>query len=611
MNNPTWQKNINCLQQCCPALAAQLQNTPIPQQQIRVERAKNGSPVLCVVHSGQVIALNDINNPVQSAREWVKNLGTQCLKNGHVLIVGVGTGYHPLELLAYSDQDTRIWVAEPEVQLLAAAMHVFDFSALIQSKRVRWLVGMNSQQIIERLFEGTDANRMRAQGIQLAVHQPISNFYQQYIHGLSQELSQAIQFDMLKFNTEELQGKELLKNAVDNLPNLLEGYALSSLLSSAVGMPAWVIAPGPSLEQEINLIKEYQDKAIVIAVDTANRILQKHGVYADLVVSIDFTELNCKHFDEVDTTRSSLVSFVGVQKEIADLYRGNTYFFIHSANRLIQSIPSLKGIGQIEAVGSTSHAAYLLARMMGCSPIVLIGNDLSFPKDKWYANGAMQLEIEQPKREQEQLLEVESHSGEKVKTNALYKIYLDEMNKLIPKTGGYVINTSLQGARIDHADVMSLEESIKQYCQTVVNKSFLHDTGLQSLNGKKQTVMQELIDLNQHCQDVMAFLIELKQQAESISLIPRKFQNGLTNVMKELQSKLQKHAVIFSLTIPLCTRSTITLFGNLGQAGFQSGDTAERNEEIKRNLLGMIQDFIIGIEYTSCEIQRGIGLLNT
>jgi hypothetical protein len=562
-----------------------------------------------VNHAGQVVALNDSNNPTQSAREWVKNLGASCLKNGHVLLVGAGTGYHPFELLANSDQDTLIWLVEPEIQLLAAALHVFDFSPLIQSKRVRWMVGMNSQQIIERLFEGTDANRIRAQGIQLAVHQPVSSFYQQYIQTLSRDLSQAIQFDTLKFNTEELQGKELLKNAVDNLPNLMEGYPLSELRSSAVGMPGWVIAPGPSLEQEISLIKEYQDKALIIAVDTANRILQKHGIDPDIILSIDFTELNCKHFDGVDPTKSLLVSFVGVQKEITDLYRGNTFIFIHSANRLVQSIPCLQGIGQIEAVGSTSHAAYLLARMMGCSPIILIGNDLSFPNDQWYAPGAMQLEIDQPKRKTEPLLEVVSNSGEKVKTNALYKIYLDEMNKLIPKTGGFVINTSLHGAKIGHTNVMPLEESINHYCTRNVDKSFLSVAIAESFHPKHNRIIEELTDLESHCIEVKKLLIKLKEQADSISLIPRKFQSGITNLMKELQSILQQHAVIFSLTIPLCTRSTITLFGNLGQSGFQSSESVERNEQIKKNLLQMIQDFIAAIEHTASEINRGINLI--
>lgn len=609
MSNPIRQKNLDCFQQFYPELAKQIQNTPIPQQQIRVERAKNDSPVLCVNHSGQVIAFNDLDNPTKSARDWVKKLGASSLKNGHVLLVGVGTGYHPMELLLNSDQDTLIWIAEPEIQLLAAAMHVFDFTVLIQSKRVRWLVGLNSQQIIERLFDGTDANRMRAQGIQLAVHQPISNFYQQYIQTLSNDLSQAIQFDTLKFKTEELQGKELLKNAVDNLPNLLQGYPMSSLLSSAVGLPVWVIAPGPSLEREIDQIKEYQDQALIIAVDTANRILQKHEIYPDIVLSIDFTELNTKHFDKVDPSKSILISFVGVQKEIADLYQGNTYFFIHSANRLIQSIPSLQGIGQLEAVGSTSHAAYLLARIMGCSPIIFVGNDLSFPKDQWYAEGAMQLEIDQPNRESEPLLEVMSNSGEMVKTNALYKIYLDEMNKLIPSTGGNVINTSLQGARIEHTSIKNFSDCIETYCSVPIDKSFIQTSNLNTYQTKISCIIDDLVELENHCVEVKEILLVLQDNAGSISLIPRKFQSGITKLMKELQSSLQQHAVIFSLTIPLCTRSTINLFGNMGQSGFQASDSVERNGEIKEKLVAMIQDFTAAIEYTAGEISRGIRLL--
>lgn len=611
MTNPIWQKNINGLQQFYPQIAKALHAAIIPEQQIKVERAKNGSSVLYVSHSGQIVPLNDMTNPAQSARDWVKQLGGGSIKNGHVMIVGVGTGYHPFELLCGSDSDTLIWIVEPEIQLLKAALHVFDFRPLIESKRVRWLVGLNSQQIIERLFDGIEANRMRAQGIQMAVYPPLSAFYQPYIKTLSYDLSQAIQFDVLKFKTEEIQGKALLKNAVDNLPNILQGYPLSSLQSAAPGVPAWIVAPGPSLENEIKWIKEYRNNALVIAVDTANRILHKHDIFADIIASIDFTELNVKHFDYCNPEQSILVSFVGVQKPITDIFKGNTYFFIHSANRFIQSIPSLKPLGQIEAVGSTAHVSYLLARWLSCSPIILIGNDLSFPNGQWYAAGAMQLEIDQPERQKEQLLDVESNSGTTVKTNALYKIYLDEMGKLIAKSGGNVINTSIYGARIGGTTVLPFQEAIQKYCQSEIDKSFLSTHKKKSLLSKKDQVIQDLQKLRHQCLLVKDQLLQFHNQAERLSVIPRKFQSGIKEIMSELQSTLQRDSIIFSLTIPLCTRSTINLFGNLGQAGFSAGDSSERSEQIKANLVQLFQDFINAIDYTVSEIERGTALLQT
>ena len=363
------------------------------------------------------------------------------------MLVGIGSGYHLQQLFKHSDSDTLIWLVEPETALMKAAFHAQDFRGLIQSKRVRWLVGMNPKQIIEQLFQGTDSNRIRARGIQMAVYQPVSSFYQNFIQALSHEVSQAIQFDSLKFNTEEVQGKELLRNSIDNLPAIVQGFSVSHLQSKTAGLPAWVIAPGPSLEQEIDDIRTNQDHAAIIAVDSAIRTLYKNGIQADIIVSIDFTELNIRHFDGFDDTSAILAAFVGIRSEITDQFINRTYFSLHSANRMIQSIPTLSNLGFIEAAGSTAHAAYLLARHLGCSPIVLVGNDLSFPNQKWYSAGTMQLELEQKDRESEPILEVESNSGCMVQTNALYKIYLDEMGKIIHRSGGNVLNTSYSGAR--------------------------------------------------------------------------------------------------------------------------------------------------------------------
>ena len=77
MNNPIWLRNIDAFSAVNPEAALLLEKTAVPVQQVRIEKAQDGSPVLCVLHSNQVVPLDHHQQPVKHAQDWVLNLGEE------------------------------------------------------------------------------------------------------------------------------------------------------------------------------------------------------------------------------------------------------------------------------------------------------------------------------------------------------------------------------------------------------------------------------------------------------------------------------------------------------------------------------------------------------
>ncbi|RJP32141.1 MAG: DUF115 domain-containing protein [Candidatus Omnitrophota bacterium] len=618
LNNPFWHKNLQAFRAIDVDLADRLDQIPSPMDNMILAYANDGSPFLGLkLPSGQNIPLNDINNPRKEAEEWSKSLGNECLRGAHVMLIGMGSGYHPLALYQQSDNDTFLRIVEPVLPIFKAALHLMDFTPLIHSPRVRFAVGIDEKGLVQQLFSGIAANRMRAQGIRLVYPKSSAFLHQNFIKQLSQSLAEAIQLDKLKFKTEEIQGKTIFANITANLPMVLRGTPSLRLHGKAAGMPALVIAAGPTLDEAISTIDSIKDRVLIIAVDTAYRILYRHGIPADLVVSLDFTELNARHFDGIESDQALLAAFPGIHPSIVQKYKERTFFFDHAssvdcalgATPFFKNLTSLDPLGDLISYGSTAHAAYHLARLMGCTPILLVGNDLSFPSAKWYADGAMQNEILQPEREKEELLDVPANDGSMTKTSGLYKIYLDAFAELIGKTAGNVINTSRCGAKISGCPYLSLETAVASLPCRLLDKSFLFDA-LSSTGGIQQnTFVQEINHLIDRCNANRRQLEKLEGQAKSLAIANPKFSQKTKEILITFSTFLSRDPSVYALCLPLCPRSTVELLGQLGNAGLLGGKEWEQNEMAKKRCVHFLEDFKQATIYVSETLEQALRLL--
>ena len=590
--NPLWLKNISTLRERERDLATFLSAVSFSPDEIQLTRAADGSPILVARHeNGEYIPLADPNSPVLEAWQWVLNLGKECLQCAHVMLIGVGSGYHALELHHQSDGETFLWLVEPNPARLKAVFCGMDLTDLIRSPRVRWVVGKPETEIARLLFAGPWAQRMRAQGIRMVIPAVMKELYADFIEPLAQAIAEAIEMDKLRFKTEEIQGKKILRNLVANFPLIFRGAPLLRLLGSASGYPALVISPGPSLEEALEAVRCCQDNTLLIAVDTAHRILHQNHISSDLVVSLDFTELNARHFETIQQDTALLAAFTGIDPQIPRKYEGRTFFYTHSAGPFQQMFSALGPLGELISYGSTAHAAYHLARLMGCSPIILVGNDLAFPQNRWYARGAMQDELEQPERERETLLEVPANDGGTVKTNGLYKLYLETFTKLIRETAGAVINTSPHGAKIEGCLWRPLEAALNFIPQQPIDKTFLSRALTPNLESQRKAALRESEALRERCLTLRSRLSQLARKAEALNPSDDFFPRSMRDLLMEFNGLLSREPSLFNAGIALCARSRVALLGQTGEVGLLGGKTREQNRFAQERCVAFFEGF--------------------
>lgn len=597
MPQPIWDVNLAAMRQRNPLLTSALLASQNASIQYIAGQAADGSQLLGVrLQDGQAISLSNPQQPKFEAHNWAKTLGEKFHKGACVLLLGFGDGYYAEALHALANNDTLIWIVEPDMELLKMAMQVRDLSGLILSKRVRIISGLPPKEAALSLFQGEHADRLKAQGFQMALAPFVNHIYPQYVQTLTQELSLALQLEAVKFNTWEKHADVMFSNVIANLPAVLCGAPVTRLLSTAVGETAFVIAPGPSLEDALPQIKVHQDRVVFIAVDTAHRILLKHGIRADIVISIDFTELNEKHFDGVEDDGTCLVAFPAISPRIPAKYVGRTFFYDHvgvgdsaGANPLLDEL-RLGPLGRLISQGSTAHAAYHLARLMGCRPIVLIGNDLGFPGKRFYANGAMQNDLDQTEREKEPLLDVESNDGGMIQTNGLYKIYLEGFRELIQETQGVVFNASKNGAKIKGCPYRPLDEMIAEIKPASLEKAFIQNALKPNLMVQQKVLKEQLVQIAEECKNARIEIRKKEKKLDKINPNGPQFRNQIASFMKEFQHTFRQYKTAITLSLSLCPRSYFNVVNKKDDAGFGAQSSLEERRLAHQRHLDLFRD---------------------
>jgi hypothetical protein len=155
------------------------------------------------------------------------------------------------------------------------------------------------------------------------------------------------------------------------------------------GVPALVAGAGPSLDAVLPQLGGVHERALVVACDTALRPLLTGGVEPQLVAGVDPSALNARHMLSLPECASTwLVAESALDRAATTPFDGRTFWFRVSHHEPWPWLNELGlDIGQIDVWGSVLTAAFQIAHLAGCDPIVFVGADLSFTDARPYARG--------------------------------------------------------------------------------------------------------------------------------------------------------------------------------------------------------------------------------
>lgn len=149
------------------------------------------------------------------------------------------------------------------------------------------------------------------------------------------------------------------------------------------GLPMVIVAPGPSLAKNAHLLRELRGRAIVAAFSHSLKPVLAAGVTPDLVITVDPQDVRY-HFTGCDVSNTCLVNAVTSHPSLFEL--GAARCMTVSANCSLDDW-MFEAFGEEAGApggGSVATTALSLALRWGCSPVVFVGLDLSFPDGTYY-----------------------------------------------------------------------------------------------------------------------------------------------------------------------------------------------------------------------------------
>lgn len=172
-------------------------------------------------------------------------------------------------------------------------------------------------------------------------------------------------------------------------------YSLGDLKGSAQSKPAVLCAASPHLDDNVAILRD-PGHAVVICCDVAIHALVDNGVVPDYVVALDYSPILALHFRDIDTSHIGLIVPTTIHTDVINAWKGPVYWFNQTDNvphqrRFLAQLTRQSAYPAIINRGFVGAAAYLIARYMGASPVILAGYGFAFLPGRRYCQGVYEV----------------------------------------------------------------------------------------------------------------------------------------------------------------------------------------------------------------------------
>jgi hypothetical protein len=351
-----------------------------------VERGSDVPALLIRDRSGVSIPVHGRRDPWRDANRQLEAALDGRPMPSLVILIGAGLGFL-LDVIRTRSDATKVLAIEPDASCARATLARADWSDWISTERLTILWGPE--------FAGKiDAWRhLRGLGPEceplVLVNAVIERVWPEAVERAQVCLRRILSDYQANAQAARKLGGRYLVNTLANLAVIERSGDVADLGGRFRDTAAILVAAGPSLDENIDALWEMQDRALVIAADTALRPLLEAGIEPHLVVALDPSELNARHLTNLPPCPSTtLVAEGSLHPTAFEHFKGRVVVFQVSDHH---PWPWLRdhGVvrGRLGAWGSVLTSTFDLAVRIGCDPILFAGADLAFTRGQPYCRG--------------------------------------------------------------------------------------------------------------------------------------------------------------------------------------------------------------------------------
>ncbi|HNX76928.1 MAG TPA: DUF115 domain-containing protein [Candidatus Rifleibacterium sp.] len=478
MSNELFNRNLNVLRRHPAAYNAVVQAA----KQYRadsyvVEAAKNGDPTLSFAEENQKsLAYHSRYNPVAEAEKQV-SAGYE--GQTHAMLLGFGLGYMAENILARLTQRVggpQLFVIEPDAGIFVTALRHRDLTTLLADPRLALCIGLTADQVGD--FWGTVLDWTVMERLAIFDHPPSAARFKIYFERVVEKIRYLCNRSKGNLVTLMHAGFEFHTNYFANLAASFALPGVDRLFERFKGVPAVIVAAGPSLDRNMHLLKQVKGRFPIVAVDTALRQLVANGIRPDIVCAADPSYENSLDFVGVENESDVVLAVEPMtHPDIFSSFKGPLMLMTFGGG-LQPVIKDLREpVGTLGCWGSIATTNFELVRRMGADPIIFLGLDLSFQDGRLHARGSYSDDLLYEKVHQ--FTSIEHEAADYINTRGTYKfsradgntIYTDQNMKLYKdwfedqfrQTTARVINATEGGIVDKYVEIMPFARVIEKY----------------------------------------------------------------------------------------------------------------------------------------------------
>lgn len=346
----------------------------------RTAAAKDGGMTLLVTIKDKEYPLHSRVAPAREAADPAPDYKKYDL----VIVLGCGLGYGLNPFRDSMQKYGRVIIIDllPGIENEIGRNITTQFLAV---PNVQFITGKTPGDVEEILAETIRLQEVK--GIHVREHAPSFKLFPEYYTDVKAAVRRVLDKKASGAATVRAFGNLFLRNALFNLEQISSLHPVSSLDGRCAGFRGLVVSSAPSIEKHMAQILANRDRFVIIAVDSALPVLERHGITPELCVSIDPQQRIREHLLGHAGKRTSHVFSIVSPPEAVKKYGGFISLNSHPVSQVIENIyPGMTGSID-SSTGSVAGDALSLALLCGFESIAMAGFDFSFSHNNIYARG--------------------------------------------------------------------------------------------------------------------------------------------------------------------------------------------------------------------------------
>lgn len=477
MDNYLTEKNIQALNKCQSNInRSYLQVSCLEHNSLVVDKADNESIIFYSKEQDRNLYFHSRQNPQKEALSFLSYYFSHDCH--FFILIGLGFGYLAEALLKKMYNGQQLLIIEPDSEIFTLAIQNVDLSSVFMDERVSFQLYLNEasfHDFMEAYLTRFNAS-LGENHIATLIPPPYLQHCEVRITKIAAISNLCIRHMYALQNTITFFADIWLENFLKNAAYITESIDVELLFGQYPNIPAYLIAAGPSLDRNIAELKKVKKNGLIFAGYTALRILQKHEIQPDFIVAVDGRQLDYEDYEQqqqafdIPLIYSPLVDYRLLEKHSGIKIRATLDYDTYSKS-LYQK--SGRPFQSLYAAGTVTATMLDIAFLLGCSPIVFVGQDLAFYNEQAYASGSNYGNLKGSKLGQE--VSIKDMYGNDTTTTYTFLQYKKGLEDYIISKGTYnrFLDATEGGIYIKNTVLCCLSQVVEQYKDKLVKPPFL------------------------------------------------------------------------------------------------------------------------------------------